>query len=130
MQCEAVGEGDEGDEGEGVEVKLVTLKQLLHQPSGTIFREFEPCVFHGEWMRLHGPCGDRDFYYSDIGPTTANARDSFLSFDDAISRDGLFEDDRMFVVLDSDDIEVFCKQLRGECLTQDDTRKFYYGEQP
>jgi len=114
-------------------MKLITRDKLLQMPVGTIFRRFELCALRGEsWMRFEGPCGS-DFYESTIGPSCfgtsfygndrippelksqmGNRRDcDFLLLSPMSGREGEFEMDARYVVLEATDIQVMIEQMTG-----------------
>ena len=98
-------------------MRVVTRAELMQQPIGTVFRDYEPCVWRGEWMVFHGTYGP-DFIESEIGPqpTTRNALEEetgelqgFPITDDCM-RNGMFDHDALYVILDQADIEAITRQ--------------------
>lgn len=102
-------------------MKICTLPQLLAEQDGVIFREFEPMVWHGDWMRYLGPCDENDFFYHPVGPDLSFVGGSdgpaaiFISNDES-SRDGCYEDGRQFIVLEEKDLCRWADQLLGKAI--------------
>lgn len=115
-------------------MKIVDRKTLRQQPVGTIYREFEPFVWVGEWMRFEGACGDNDWFESNIGPTFIMSGyfglgdipeslakqlpkgDDFLAafaIEDTMGRDGMYKTDALYLVLEPADIALIVEQLTG-----------------
>jgi|GEM_PF-4030678 len=99
-------------------MKIITRAELLQQPPGTVFREFEPCVWRDDDWRVFRESWEVDFVYSDIGPqpTTRNAEGEEqgelqgFEINDDCQRDGCFDHDSLYVILDQADIEKITRQ--------------------
>ncbi len=92
----------------------VTKAELLKMPVGTIFRGWVPLMFRGEWMRLED-VWPNDFIYSIIGPSFEMNHDkSFISIDsENTSRDGCYDENERYIVLEQVDIAAMVAQLLG-----------------
>lgn len=107
-------------------MKILGISELVKVPVGTIFRKFEPCVWNDDWSIFQGECnpgsasiGYEDFFYGDIGPQfIMNGCDKehpydHFRIDSGGSRDGCFEPDQLFLVLDPEDVQAMIRQLQG-----------------
>lgn len=98
-------------------MKIVSRQELMLQPRGTIYMDWQPAVL-GELHRFEEPLKHDgryiDFYYSDITPSV-DTNDWLLRLDDnGMCRDGLFDDEQQYLLLDAADIDVICRRLKGE----------------
>ncbi|MFI5113528.1 MAG: hypothetical protein ACHP7J_00185 [Terriglobales bacterium] len=102
-------------------MRLITRAELLKEPLGTIFREFEPFVWKSEWMRLIYVYDHEagDFDYNVIGPEIdspdgEHENGAIGIRSDNVERDGAFDDEAAYVVLDAQDVEAWVNQLTGK----------------
>jgi hypothetical protein len=115
-------------------MKILHRAELLLVPVGTIYREFEPCVWSGEWMRFGGRCGENDWWESNLGPhfvapgywglsdapealmkqlPTGSPEPWSFVIDDCEGREGCFAADALYLVLEAADIQLMIEQLQG-----------------
>jgi hypothetical protein len=101
-------------------MRLVTRDELMKVPQGTPFFEYFPNNPHSiTLMRFDGAC-DGDFLESTIGPHfvqegySKDIPKQHVSIDTHNGREGSFDDNALYVVLDPVDVETLVTQLRGE----------------
>ena len=107
-------------------MKIVNLKTFKSLPKGTVFSKYMPSVFDG--LMIKDTSWDVDFLYQDlIGNIDADSSDDFyymcqaaergesLNLDfDTVERDGLFEDNQLFAIYETNDVEgLICRLLNG-----------------
>lgn len=107
-------------------MRIVNLKTFLELPAGTVFQKYQPCCT-GELELKGDNVGSRDFCTSSMTGTTAVDCPSSDAFTEAVERayaedvplvqeiwmrDGMFEDDQMFMVWHEHDLY----QLAGKLL--------------
>lgn len=104
-------------------MKIVSKKEFLSCPSGTVFSFYEPCIIRGLMVKhetiYHNGIAT-DFTYQDlIGNIDNDGSDDYfeklleaqksktdLKLDfDCIERDGLFEDDSMYAVYTLENVQ-------------------------
>lgn len=92
-------------------MRIVSREELMQQPIGTVFRKFEPCVWRGEWLVLEA-VWPSDFVFRNLGPQPLDGPDDLhgLKWDDSTERDGCFDHDATYVILDQKDIEDMARQ--------------------
>jgi hypothetical protein len=100
-------------------MKFLTKPEVLKLPIGSIIREYVPICWRSEWMVFTGRCGDLDdFFYEDVGPDFVSGGFDKLSdvetlrFSDWRSREGLYDSDSTYVLLEPVDVEAFVARLR------------------
>jgi len=97
-------------------MKIINRDQFLDMPANTVYFEFEPCVFGP--MRIKGDTIGNDWFYTDICSFDGDKEMFFDIYDDMIQtgrsqpldmdvegRDGTFDCDQMYAVLDNEDIK-------------------------
>jgi hypothetical protein len=109
-------------------MKIVDRQTFLAMPEGTVFSKYKPCIFDGLFVKAsHGGEYANDFLYDDlIAPVDAgDSGEGFdmlfasqergdevpLTFSDATTRDGLFDDDQLFAVYSDDDVSMLIHRL-------------------
>ena len=107
-------------------MRIVNLKTFLELPAGTVFQKYEPCITE-ELMLKGDNVGRRDFIIAAMTGTTAIDVDDSGKFPETLEqaeredvrleqeiwmRDGMFEDDQMFMVWSEHDLY----QLAGKLL--------------
>lgn len=101
-------------------MRILNLQEFLQVPKGTFYMKYEPCIF-GPLCIFEGSAGNIDFFYiqfndaidfnesGELWDHLEEARvDSSISLKmdyDIVSRDGLFEEDQMFAILEEKDVE-------------------------
>lgn len=108
-------------------MKIVDRKAFLALPAGTVFAKYQPHVF-GAWEIKEGTMGE-DYVVQDLFPFFAVEGDSWeeqwkvlesikkgapsppMDFDCA-GRDGLFDRDQLFGVLERADLEALIARLQ------------------
>lgn len=97
-------------------MKIVKRQELMLQPRGTIFMDWRPAIL-GELHRFEEAIKSDgryiDFFYSNVTPSV-DLNDSTLRLDDDVSREGFFDDEAQYLLLDQADIDVICRRLQGE----------------
>lgn len=102
-------------------MKIVNLEEFLDLPSGTLFSRYEPIVLGALEIKRETCPMARDFYYTNL-VDVENWEDSFLDLDsgkiddvlldnEGSSRDGLFEEDALFVIYTKKDIWAIVRAL-------------------
>lgn len=97
-------------------MRIVNLEEFRKMPSGTIYRKYEPCSF-GDICVKHDTW-EYDFLYQDLidfesddSGDYVNMCEKMVSGDsvaisfDTVSRDGLFEKNQMFLILEKEDVK-------------------------
>lgn len=103
---------------------IVDRKTFLLQPVGTLFSEYEPCVFYGLFVKT-GDCGEDYFEKELIGNVACNSSGQFadrlehaqiehtsidLDFD-ITGRNGAFKMDQLYAIYEKQDIKQFIDTL-------------------
>jgi hypothetical protein len=107
-------------------MRIVTRDELMKEPKGTPFFEFFPDAPHSiTLMRFDGVSdGGGDFLESTIGPHWIEAgysreiRKQHVSIDTHNGREGCFDDNAVYIVLDPPDIVAMIAQLNGQSVVQ------------
>ena len=99
-------------------MKIVSRKQLMEMPSGTVFSYYEPCIFRGLYIKDSDPeAGYPDFSVSDlIGAVENTSSDDYSDQCERMERgesrptdfemsgrEGLFDDKQLFGVYEDED---------------------------
>jgi len=96
-------------------MKLVTRKELVLLPKGTVYQEYDPCLL-GPLMVLEEVCGPpedaEDWFESTLGPCINMNTHSF-ELDSMFSREGSFDSGLRYLVLEPLDIEIIIAKLQG-----------------
>jgi hypothetical protein len=109
-------------------MKIINLEQFLAMPSETVFMSFSPCVFGDLRVKMDN-CGENDFIFKELVTIDVDNSGQYCDklFDamdngtalrldfNATERDGLFDPDQKFAVLEKEDIVGIIKVL-SECL--------------
>lgn len=112
-------------------MKIIKRPEFLALPANTVFAKYEPCIL-GDLMIKGDSCGGHppvDFFYRDVVAVESSGSDELMDLmlrapetgesfpldPDGTSRDGCFDDDQLFAVMDADDIEGIIGMLQ-ECL--------------
>jgi len=106
-------------------MNILNREKFLALPPGVLFCKYEPCVF-GPLCIKDTNCDENDFFYLDIANAVdVNSTEDFLdqmteakdkgvsvrtNFD-CVSRDGLFDNDQLFAVWESEDVLGLIKKL-------------------
>lgn len=108
-------------------MRIVTRKELMELPSGTVFSYYEPCVFHDLYIKDSAPDEwSPDFVVSGlIGAIARTSSDDFIencermergesmSVDFEFSgREGLFDHEQLFSVYEKSDVEILIERLK------------------
>lgn len=115
-------------------MKILTRKEFVEMPAGTVFSTYEPCVFRGLYIKhdtwkFDG--GGSDFIEARLfGEFDAQHSDEYFEFCkrmetgedipqsfEETSREGLFDDNMMYAVFSKEDVENLIKTLQAS-LTQ------------
>ena len=116
-------------------MKIVNKQEFYKLPSGTLFSYYKPCIINDLMVKLDTITsgiynGDPiDFYYKDLisnvntdngeySEILINAQENKVDFDldfEVASRDGLFEDDALYVVYNSGEIKELANKI-AECI--------------
>lgn len=106
-------------------MKIVDRKTFLSLPAETLFSKYEPCVF-GDLCIKGDTLGSNDFAYQQIADAIAcndsgEFADKLLAAErtggsvaldlDCQGRDGLFDDDQLFVVWEPADVAALIARL-------------------
>ncbi len=108
-------------------MKILTRKQFMEMPAGTVYSYYEPCIFHGLIVKDSEPKEQGpDFVVSGIiGAIECNNSDEFIDkchemeqggsvpMDFEYSgREGMFDDKQLFAVYEKADVEKLIKRLQ------------------
>ena len=100
-------------------MRVINRKEFLQMRKNTIFATYEPCVFGR--LCIKGESFEDDFLFTDFMETGLNFniysdlldnRKSVLIDLSSQSRDGIFEDEQMFVIFEDKDIEHLIDRLK------------------
>ena len=111
-------------------MRIVTRAEFLAMPAGTVFAKYEPCVF--ELMQIKGKSlifddGGGDYCYQDIidAIDSTGSGDSMdkleMAEKEGVSlamnfhcqgRDGCYDKDQLFAVLEHADVEALIERLK------------------
>jgi hypothetical protein len=87
-------------------MKIMKLSRFMTTPPGTVFMSYTPHYFGPLYIK-RGNVGERDFFYSELStnvetpPYTEIDEDVSLFIDmESESRDGLFDTDSLYAVLE------------------------------
>lgn len=109
-------------------MRILTRKEFMEMPAGTVFSYYEPCVFRGLMIKDSDPeKGYPDFSTSDlIGAIEVNSSDEFvekcsrmeLGSSEPVDfeysgREGLFDDKLLYAVYERPDVEKLIKRLQN-----------------
>jgi hypothetical protein len=112
----------------GRQMKIISRVDFLSLPKGTLFTFYTPCYFEGLCVKQCDP-GEWgvDFLYDDlIAPIDVDDPCATLSklsvgdqvpvtYDEITTRDGAFEENQLFAVYSTDEIQRLILKL-GDCL--------------
>jgi hypothetical protein len=105
-------------------MKIVDRKTFMAMPGNTLFSRWEPCVFRE--LAIKGESWERDFLTQEIASAVkCDGNEDFfdrcdnaartgesLALDlDCVGRDGLFDDDQMFAVWETQDVLALIERL-------------------
>lgn len=111
-------------------MKIINRVDFLALPENTIFSKYEPCYIHE--MEIKGETWNNDFLvqqvhdavkadssaeYTEILDRCQKTGESFEMDFHCQDRDGMFENEQLFVVWEKRDIENLIKRLQ-ECLSE------------
>ncbi|MDF1505786.1 hypothetical protein [Roseisolibacter sp. H3M3-2] len=110
-------------------MRIVDREAFLQLPAGTLFAKYEPISFGP--LLIKGDTSSADFWVQDLLPWPEGVDDSLQYFDamekvaaggasgpldfNCEARDGLFDHDQLFAVLDRSDVEALIERL-GQAL--------------
>jgi len=107
-------------------MKILTRKQFMNTPIGTVFSYYEPQCFRDLMIKQSDLSGwETDFLYDNIiGALESESSDEYsnkcvkmeagesvLMDFEATSREGLFEEEQLFAVYEKEDVEKLIKRL-------------------
>jgi len=123
-------------------MRILTRKQFMDTPIGTVFSYYEPICFSGLMIKQSDLLGwETDFLYDNIiGALDSEssedyydkckkmeAGESMLVDFEVTSREGLFEEEQLFAVYEKEDVEKLIKRLILSSLdTPLDKDEIYY----
>jgi hypothetical protein len=102
-------------------MRIVSQKEFLPLPSGTIFQEYEPCCL-GPVSIKGDAISDADFFYINVSYAVQdfdsplrmeNGSEEALDFDTP-TRDGSYDTSQLYAIWSDDDREALIKRL-GQC---------------
>lgn len=100
-------------------MKVLNLEQFLGRPAGTIFCKYEPCCVECLEIKAEN-INENDFVAMSIDGFSSNdssgggVGDEFEYRDDYYGRDGLYEEDQLFLVYSKKEIEKMVNVLLGK----------------
>lgn len=99
-------------------MKIVSRKEFLTLPEGTLFSKCKPVVFYGFSVRGNSENYENDFLYRDLITYEASDSNEFAQrfdemledhasypIEDAYGRDGCFNDEDLFLIYEADDLD-------------------------
>jgi len=115
-------------------MKIINRKQFLEAPEGTIYSEFKPCIINGLYIKnesyglyIKNKSLGNDWYYQDLINSmdyndSREYTDKLLKAKDdpkyelrqdynVSQRDGLFDEEQLFLIYDKDDVVKLMKAL-------------------
>jgi hypothetical protein len=106
-------------------MKILTRQQFLKTPVGTVFHYYKPCVFDGLYIKTSGSDDTTDFCMQElIGALMSESSEQFNDACDRMEigesapccfdfsgREGLFDDEQLFAVLEDSDVEALIQRL-------------------
>jgi len=109
-------------------MRIIKRKEFLKMPSGTLYSYYEPCIFRELNIKTSDSTDyENDFvYFGLIGKfDTQDGKDDSemcsrmelgesipASFEET-QREGLFDDDQLFLIYEKEDVEGMIKTLQG-----------------
>ena len=108
-------------------MKIISRKEFMKMPVGTVFSYYEPCCFRDLMVKASDLKGwEMDFLYDNIigGIKTVSSEDFSTKCDqmemgesvpmdfEYTSREGLFDDEQLYAVYEKEDIEKLVKRLQ------------------
>lgn len=121
-------------------MRIVDRKTFLSLPAGTLFYKYQPCILSDfaikdETIRQMSPGDAGDYRYVPLdqiwveSPTTSDYHTPYLEMAEkdaeypidveCTARDGLFDEDQLFAVLDEQDVRTLIDRLTA-CLPKSD----------
>ena len=113
-------------------MKILSRKEFLKTPRGTVYSYYEPCIFRELNVKttdntdyehdfvFFGLIGEFDTQdssdYSEKCSRMENGESILASFEET-QREGLFDDEQLFLVYEKQDVENMIKALQGTLLT-------------
>lgn len=107
-------------------MNIVNCKKFLQLPPYTLFAKYEPSIF-GE-LCVKGDSNEVDFWYTSIADSISEGSSFIETMDEAVThgvnvpinlgfcvRDGLFDEDQLFAVYNSQDVAAIINLLK-KCL--------------
>lgn len=109
-------------------MRIVNRKEFISMPSGTVYSHYMPQVSEG--LMIKGDTWTNDWLYQDLlfnveGGSSDEASDKLTDAEengtsfkldlDCGSRDGMFDEDQLFMVYEKSDIERLIESLK-DCL--------------
>lgn len=112
-------------------MRIVNKQEFYKLPNGTLYSEYEPCIFTGLKIKndtIFNGNEPIDFFYEDlIGNVEANSSGDFIDILDKCEkdknefnldfecseRDGLYEDDALYAVYNTDEIIALSNKVAG-----------------
>ena len=107
-------------------MKIVNLETFRKMPDGTVFCKYSPCSF-GDSEMFGGDCGGIDFISAeltgwvesegsddmyDILVKAQETGESFKLDTECYGRDGLYENDQLFAIYETEDVVQLIETLR------------------
>ena len=100
---------------------IANRKTFLEMPEGTVFAKYQPCIF-GELM-VKGETWSNDFLYQSFGWIETDEEPFIVlskmeksqvvrcPVDTSMRRDGLFDEDQLFAIYETEDIKAIINTL-------------------
>jgi hypothetical protein len=108
-------------------MKIITRKELLKMPQGTVYSNYEPCVFSELYIKVDDDGNYKNDWLYDglIGAIKSTGSDDFFARCEEMEagksvdvdfeytgRDGLFDDKKLYAIYEKQDIEKLIKRLQ------------------
>lgn len=88
-------------------MRIVNRREFLELPPGVIYSEYVPAVCTGLFVK--GESYTNDYLESSLVPNCWNMQEP--SFDEDQTRNGMFDDNQLYVVFEAADLELFRQRL-------------------
>lgn len=108
-------------------MRIISRAEFLKQPVGTVFHYYKPCVFDGLYIKTSGSDDHTDFCVQElIGALMSESSEQFHEACDKMEsggsapvcfdfsgREGMFDNEQLFAVLEDADVEALIERLKN-----------------
>ena len=111
-------------------MRIVNREKFLQLPKGTVYAEYEPCIFGALSIKSNCTSSGNDFYFAIVNSVESSGSEEMLdrliemkengkSFPielDVTYRDGCFNDDQLYAVWEKEDVQSLITVLQKSLL--------------